>query len=145
VANHITRKLSGTANSLLGSATLHNFSKLLSAPYLGVRLPKHMDELIEFTVKGKFQLYESAENPRRSLGSSAYRPNHQFEGQKDFFIGFVEFENGECFPNKTVAAEIHVICSKKKLDHFKSGCQWLVFEGNQLVGKVVADSIEQVT
>ena len=104
-----------------------------------------MDELIELSVKGKFQLFKSAENPRRSLGNAAYRPNHQFEGQKDFFMGFVEFENGECFPSKTVASEIHVICSKQKLSHFKPNCQWFVFEGKQLVGKVTADSVEQVT
>ncbi|REL26693.1 hypothetical protein DXX93_08965 [Thalassotalea euphylliae] len=104
-----------------------------------------MDELIELSVKGKFQLFSCAKNPRRSLGSAAYRPNHQFEGQKDFFIGFVEFENGECFPNKTVASEIHVICSKQKVSYFKPNCQWLVFEGNVLVGKVTANSVEQVT
>ena len=104
-----------------------------------------MDELIELSVKGKFQLFKSAENPRCSLGSAAYRPNHQFEGQKDFFMGFVEFENGECFSNETVASEIHVICSQQKVSNFKPNCQWLVFEGNLLVGKVTADTVEQVT
>lgn len=104
-----------------------------------------MDKTFNFEVIGRFHLFQNVETAKRSLGSAAYRPNHQFEEEVDCFIGFMEFESGVCNPGETVNVEIHVVCSDKTKPLFKNGCQWNVKEGNTVVGVVTNTVISSVT
>jgi hypothetical protein len=101
-----------------------------------------MAELLTAVIEVMFTLNSGTGRVKRSLGNAAYRPNHQFENTNETFIGFVEFENGECNPGQTVRANIKVVYPKYLHEHFVPYNIWLVKEGfTKVVGKVSIVSV----
>jgi hypothetical protein len=101
-----------------------------------------MAELLTNNINVLFTLNADVDGARRSLGNSAYRPNHKFVGTTETFIGFVEFENGECFPGQTVSAKVKVIYPAYLSKKFVISSEWDVLEGiSNQVGKVTITSI----
>jgi hypothetical protein len=88
-----------------------------------------MDEILTAEVDVLFTLNSDVEGFRRSLGTAAYRPNHKFADSSEFFIGFVEFEGGECNPGETIKAKIMAIYSSYMDERFVVGEDWMVMEG----------------
>jgi len=102
-----------------------------------------MAELLTSLVEVMFTLNPDVDGVRRSLGTAAYRPNHQFENTNETFIGFVEFENGECKPGQTVKASIKVVYPEYFQENFEQSNTWIVKEGfSKIVGRVSVLSVQ---
>ena len=101
-----------------------------------------MSETERAIVKGKFSLNSDLDGSRKSLGNSAYRPNHQFEGFPSTFIGFVEFEGGECAPGETKDAIIDIVYTKEMKHLLKVGNEWIVKEWPKEVGKLEISEVQ---
>ena len=101
-----------------------------------------MDDCIEAEILIEFTLFPEVARARKSLGTAAYRPNHQFRGYKSTFIGFMDFEDGICEPGNTVKALVHSLFEPEMKHFIEVGNCWDVKEGAKVVGKAVIKEVD---
>ncbi|GAA5217366.1 hypothetical protein ACFSJ3_18005 [Corallincola platygyrae] len=101
-----------------------------------------MDDCIEAEILIDFTLFPDVKGARRSMGTAAYRPNHQFRNYTSTFIGFIDFENGICEPGDTVRAQVHSLFEPGMKHLLVIGNSWDVKEGSKLVGKAMIKEVD---
>jgi translation elongation factor EF-Tu-like GTPase len=91
-------------------------------------------------IQARIHLLTAAEGGRRSplRGESSYRPNHNFYGPegREMCVGAIDLAEGEVIqPGETIERDIGMWIWPDLKSRILPGCEWLIQEGAQVVGR----------